>query len=78
MPSIIIDGEIGNGNLIAGTHRAAANDLMDMLGDSSDNRIEWVSLEDYLSGIDTSTASVLMDAISDNDFAAVDCIVNKR
>ena len=32
IPPIIIEGDLGNGNLLTGTHRAAANDICMMLG----------------------------------------------
>lgn len=32
IPAILVDGIIGNGNLLTGTHRCAANEIMEMLG----------------------------------------------
>ncbi len=61
---ILIDGEIGNGNLLAGTHRAAANDIMVMLGGEA--LIPVVSLDD----IDAS--SELIEAVENSDFGLID------
>ncbi len=41
---ILIDGSPRNGTLLTGTHRSAANDLLNMLGDS--RRIAVMSIQD--------------------------------
>lgn len=61
---ILIDGEVGNCQLLAGTHRAAANDLMMMLG--GEPLIDAVNINT----IDTSEA--LKDAIMDSDYRRID------
>jgi len=67
---ILIDGSIGNGNLLAGTHRAAANDLMLMLG--GDALIDVVSLDD----IDASEE--LLEAVADNDYERIDELWDRK
>lgn len=61
---ILIDGEIGSGTLLAGTHRAAANDIMVMLGGEA--LIPVVSLSE----IDAS--SELIEAVENGDFRRID------
>ena len=61
---ILIDGEIGNGNLLAGTHRAAANDLMIMLG--GDALIDVVRIDDITASIE------LKEAVDSNDYERID------
>lgn len=61
---ILIDGEIGNGYLLAGTHRAAANDIMVMLGGEA--LIPVVSL------CDIEASSDLIEAVEDGDFGRID------
>ncbi len=61
---ILIDGEIGNGTLLAGTHRAAANDIMVMLGGEA--LIPVISLDE----VDAS--SDLIEAVENSDFGLID------
>lgn len=63
---ILIEGCIGNCNLLAGTHRAAANDLMLMLGGEA--LIDVVSLDDI------EAPQELLDAVLDGDYEAIDKI----
>ena len=51
IPPIYIEGTLGNGNLITGTHRAAANDIITMLNERNDVQIElisWINVNNYL------------------------------
>lgn len=66
---ILIDGEVGNGNLLAGTHRAAANDIMVMLGDDENHLIDVVSIDDL-----DDISENLRIAIDNNDFGEIDRI----
>ena len=63
---ILIEGSIGNGNLLAGTHRAAANDIMMMLG--GEPLIKVVSTDE----IDVSPE--LKAAIENSDYSEIDLI----
>ena len=65
---ILIEGPIGNGNLLAGTHRAAANDLLDMLG--KDARVPVVDLNDIIDDVPEE----LLDAIEAGDYETIDAI----
>lgn len=57
---ILVDGE----NLLAGTHRAAANDLLEMLG--HDRLIDVVEFEDI------EADEELIEAVMDLDYEAID------
>ncbi len=64
IPPVLIDGRIGGGNMLTGTHRAAANDLMMRLG--GEPLIDVVSIDD----IDVPDS--LQDAINNLDYEAID------
>jgi hypothetical protein len=74
IPPILIDGSLGNGNLLTGTHRAAANDIMLLLSERDGRArplIGWVSY-------DSSTASPeLVAAVEAGDTEAVDELVDR-
>lgn len=63
---ILIEGDLGNGSLLTGTHRAAANDLLEMLGDNC--LIECVSIDE----IDASDD--LREAAANNDYETLDAL----
>lgn len=63
---ILIEGNIGNGNLLAGTHRAAANDLMIMLG--GEPLIDVVSIDDI------ELSDELREAVENSDYELIDAI----
>ena len=63
---ILIEGSIGNGSLLAGTHRSAANDLMMKLG--GEPLIDVVSIDDI------EISDELREAIENSDFDMIDQI----
>lgn len=67
---ILIDGSIGNGNLLAGTHRAAANDLMIMMGGEA--LIDVVSIQDIEAGEE------LIEAVENNDYELIDQLWGRK
>ena len=66
IPPYLVDGEYGNGNLLSGTHRAAANDLAELLW--GERPIDEASFED----LPDHVRADLMDA---SDYADVDDIL---
>jgi hypothetical protein len=67
IPPILIEGSSGNGNLLAGTHRAAANDIMAMLDFDEDIMIPIVSIDDF-----DKIPEELQAAIENNDYEEID------
>jgi len=63
IPAILADGE----TLLAGVHRAAANDLLDRMGHG--RLIEVVELEDIE---DDELREQLIEAIQEDDYEAID------
>ena len=70
VPAFVIDGGEGNCNLVTGTHRCAANDLLKMLGDK--RRVDFVTLEE----IDASDE--LMEAIENQDYSTVQWLLDEQ
>lgn len=68
---IVIDGNLGSGNLLTGTHRAAANDILMMLG-KEEYLIDWVSIHDIVKTDD------IIDALQDLDFDLLDDLLDRR
>lgn len=69
IPPIVIDGQIGGGNMLNGTHRAAANDLMIKLG--GDPLIPVVSLDEI------EVSDELQDAIDNLDYERIDYLLDQ-
>ena len=65
---ILIDGTRYNCNLLTGTHRAAANDILNRLG--HDARIDHISLQD----LDEEEHAELYEAAAEQDFERIDKI----
>jgi hypothetical protein len=76
IPPVLIDGSIGNGNLLNGTHRAAANDLILMLaerqGEQNPRLIPWASYDSDKATVD------LRDAVEACDFARIDELIDQQ
>ena len=70
VPAFVIDGVDGSCNLITGTHRCAANDLLEMLGDA--RRVDFVTLDE----IDASEE--LIEAIQNEDYATVQWLLDEQ
>ena len=74
IPPILIDGGLGNGNLLTGTHRSAANDIIMTMRDSGRrgwdkiNLIDW-SEPDY-------TIEGLRDAVDSSDYERINDIMD--
>jgi len=73
IPPILIDGEPGNCNLLAGTHRAAANDLMVML--SCEPLIEVAQLDDLEDG---ELRRKIVIAAESSDYEEIDRLWDRR
>lgn len=78
IPAILIDGQEGSGNMLNGTHRAAANVLMRKL---YDEHSAWDAAEpNYISHVffDADEASdELIDAVQNGDFEQIDEIMDR-
>ena len=70
VPSFVIDGVEGSCNLITGTHRCAANDILEMLGDK--RRVEFVTLEEI------NASEELIEAIQNEDYATVQWLLDEQ
>lgn len=70
VPDFVIDGQEGNCNLITGTHRCAANDLLEMLGDN--RRVGFVTIDEI------NPSEELLEAISNEDYATVQWILDEE
>lgn len=69
---ILIDGTLRNGSLLTGTHRAAANDILMLIG--SDIRIPYILLSD----LDTSDFPGLSNAVENGDYEAINDIWDRQ
>jgi hypothetical protein len=67
---ILIEGEIGSGSLLAGTHRAAANDLMMMLG--GEPLISVVNMDEI------EASEELIEAVENSDYEMIDLIWDRK
>lgn len=72
IPPILIDGGIGNGNMLNGTHRSAANDIMVMLCYDEKYLIDVVTLSDI------DITDDLKDAIDNNDYERIDELLDRN
>lgn len=72
IPAIVIDGDIGSGNMLNGTHRAAANDLLIMLGGEA--LIPVIGIED----VETDYPVRLDRAIADLDYEVIDWLLDRK
>jgi hypothetical protein len=75
VPGYLYDGLNGNGNLLAGTHRAAANELLGILGYGK--RIKSANINDVLDepeayGLSARNADRLRQAAEDGDYRLID------
>ena len=70
VPAFVIDGVEGNCNLVTGTHRCAANDLLEMLGDN--RRVDFVTFDE----IDASDD--LLEAIENQDYSTVQWLLDEQ
>ena len=79
IPPILIDGDFGNCNLLSGTHRAAANDIMMMLADRDGLGVP-DCLIDVVTVDELERAGYLTDelkaAIDDGDFERIGDLMN--
>jgi hypothetical protein len=71
IPPILVDGNMQNGNLLAGTHRQAANNILNKLGHGE--LIGWVSLDDV-----KDEYPDLVEAAADADYERIDDIWDKQ
>jgi hypothetical protein len=67
IPPIYIDGDIGSGSLLTGTHRAAANDIITMLNErgSDIELISHIDVNDYLSRSQIEEISEINDDVQE-------------
>jgi hypothetical protein len=75
IPSILIDGDVGNGSLLTGTHRAAANDIMLMLSERNCSDLDTIPFISYVALDDVDDDDLrdqMADAIDDNDYEHLD------
>jgi len=70
VPAFVIDGEDGNCNLITGTHRCAANDLLEMLGDH--RRVDFVTLDEIV------VSDELAEAIANSDYSTIQWLLDEN
>jgi hypothetical protein len=66
---IVISGEVGNGQMLNGTHRSAANDLIVMLGGEA--------LIDVISVDEMEVSDALADAIDSLDYDLIDALLDR-
>lgn len=79
---ILYEGLPNNGNLLAGTHRSAANEILEFMGHRN-KIIEKVEINDVLNdplsyGLTKSDAQQLRNAIQDGDYELIDKIWDRR
>ena len=67
IPPVLIDGALNQGNLLAGTHRMAANDLIRELGIKCEP-IDWVDIDDIEIPEDMQWAIDALDFGAINDW----------
>lgn len=75
IPPIVIDGPLHSGSLITGTHRAAANDILCMMG--QEPLIDYVNLDNVLESLDADAREELQDAIDSSDFGRINDILDR-
>ena len=71
IPPILVDGEIGNCNLLAGTHRLAANELLQKLGQEPLIPVREIST------IPEPYRSEILDAVESDSYSVVEYIFLK-
>jgi len=78
IPAILIDGQEGSGNLLNGTHRAAANCVMRKL---HDERAAWDAAEpnyiDHVFFNDDEAPADLAEAVQNGDYERIDEIMDR-
>ena len=80
VPHILIDGrwdsnQVTDGNMITGTHRAAAHELLIDAGmDDVASRIETDCIWDAIGRLEGSVAEEARDAMANNDYEAINNI----
>lgn len=77
IPPILVDGTKGNGSLLTGTHRQAANEILDKLGKSEDSRIPVTYLSELKSLVGAKKAKAVTQAAENGDFEAIDRILDR-
>ena len=74
IPPILIDGQLHNGNLLNGTHRAAANDILMMLAERHGTPMPLIAYEIY----DADMASdELQKAVDACDYERIDDLLDR-
>ena len=74
IPDVLVDGK--NGNMLTGTHRAAAREILIELGDdAAAKNIDWTT-PDQLT-MSAETAEELSEAIDASDFERIDSLVDR-
>lgn len=69
IPPIMIEGSIGGGAMLNGTHRSAANDIMQMLEEEKDITPHYIDVIEY----DEEEASEeLVEAVNNSDYERID------
>ena len=71
IPPYLVDGEHGNGNLLTGTHRAAANDLLSRRRGA--RLIDEVALDD----LDADDRTAILEA-AESDHAEIERLLAER
>ena len=72
IPSIVVDGPVGNCNAINGTHRLAARHILRAIGENV-NLIPIISIDD----LDDAKREAVMELIDENDFLGIDEILDR-
>ena len=70
VPAFVVDGETGNCNLITGTHRCAANDILAMLGDR--RRVDFITLGEM------DVSDELADAVRNDDYSTIQWLLDEQ
>ena len=70
IPPILIDGPQHGGNMLTGTHRAAANDIIMMLGGQP--LISVVTLDDI------AASEELIAAVEESDYGRIDDLLDRK
>lgn len=77
IPPILVWGQIGSGQLLNGTHRCAANDIMKDLGYDECLMIPVVTINDLDDLSDHPFSDELKEAIKDSDYERIDNILDR-